>query len=227
MAVDWFPYFLHPERVQQDFPTGQAHTLSDEQRLAAVDILQGLFSSSNFREYIISAYPGLRDGPGATSGKYLGPTPPSTPTSDSFLDTTQAAAAGEGGRSLRRHGQCSAVVTDDAGMPAESLGAALQRAGMAALSQRQERLLMVAHRLSLAVGFFSAEEVERAVHATLRFVYYMHVLENTAEGKEAQRRAELGFRRWWVRAAYREEEAGLALEVERSARMDAHLRALQ
>ncbi|KAJ1643225.1 hypothetical protein LPJ64_004988 [Coemansia asiatica] len=236
MKVDWFPYFLHPERLQSDFSTTQnsAGVLwtagSKEQRDAGVQVLHGILGSSNFKEHIISSYPTLREPPSqqhrqhhqhhkqhtTDQSGYSGPTPPSTPTPEAM-----ARGTGDLG-GLRRVGQCSQFSLDSSGMPNQSLSEALRAGGLPELTAKQERLLNMAATLTELLDF-SVEEIERAVHATLRFIYFLYMLEynrdKTENVKEAVR---LSFSRWVVRAAYREEEIGLSLDAECSAGMDAN-----
>ncbi|KAJ2322838.1 hypothetical protein IWW51_004043, partial [Coemansia sp. RSA 2702] len=88
------------------------------------------------------------------------------------------------------------------------------------LSARQERLLGVADKLTELIGF-DVEDIEASVHATIRFVYYLHLLESSG-GKECANEHQFQYRRWTVRAAYREEEVGLTMQVESSAAIDAN-----
>ncbi|KAJ2371730.1 hypothetical protein GGI05_007768, partial [Coemansia sp. RSA 2603] len=79
------------------------------------------------------------------------------------------------------------------------------------LTARQLRLLDVAAALD-ALVHFRVEEIESAVHATLRFMFFLHVLAQPHAQSAANTVAQ--YRRWTVRAAYREEEIGLTLSVD-------------
>ncbi|KAJ2706967.1 hypothetical protein FB645_001108 [Coemansia sp. IMI 203386] len=255
MKVDWFPYFLHPERLQQDFSTAQESSGalwtagSKEQRDAGIQVLHGLLGSSNFKEHIISSYPTLREPPsqlhqhqhhqhrssqqqkqqqqqheqhplGTDQSGYSGPTPPSTPTPESMANGSNDISG------FRRVGQCSQFTLDGDGMPNQSLAEILKADGQSELTSKQERLLGLAATLTELLDF-SVEEIERAVHATLRFIYYLYMLEHSKEKPESIREAvKLSYSRWIVRAAYREEEIGLSMDAECSAGMDANSRVI-
>ncbi|KAJ2417270.1 hypothetical protein GGI10_000330 [Coemansia sp. RSA 2530] len=219
-GVDWFTYFLHPERLDSEFGSQNRGV---EQREAGVQVLHGLLGTSNFREYVISAYPTLRDAHGQQpSEKYAGPTPPSTPKSPGV-------GAGPGDIShVSRMGQCSRFsVSPVSGLPNDSLSAVLRLNELPELSARQERLLKVARQLGLLLRF-DVEEVERAVHATIRFMYYLKLLSNNGgeEGSDVPDDTRFQIHRWIVRSAYREEDIGLTMEVERSKAMDVSCQAL-
>ncbi|KAJ2751810.1 hypothetical protein GGI19_004247 [Coemansia pectinata] len=219
--VDWFTYFLHPERLDADFGQQSNNVM---QREAGVQVLRGLLGTSNFREYVISAYPTLRDAHGQPSSqKYSGPTPPSTPKSPN------SGGAGSGDIShISRMGQCSRFsVSPVTGLPSDNLTAVLKLNELPELSARQERLLMVAKQLSLLVRF-DVEEVETAVHATVRFMYYLNLLPDNVgdEGGNIPDDTRFQIHRWIVRSAYREEDIGLSMEVERSKAMDVSCREL-
>ncbi|PIA19705.1 hypothetical protein COEREDRAFT_5517 [Coemansia reversa NRRL 1564] len=207
-SVDWFSYFLHPGKLQSDFgvqSTAPLWTTALERREMGVHVLQGLLGTNNFREFVLSAYPSLGDlhGQQQVTERYSGPTPPSTPLA-------LGSSIGDGGdiNSARRIGQCSRfTMSPESGLPAESLATVLKSNNLPALSNRQERLLNIADNLTTLIGF-EVEEVELAVHATIRFIYYMHLLENSNVGEHQYQ-----YRRWTVRAAYREEEVGLTMEV--------------
>ncbi|KAJ1844759.1 hypothetical protein LPJ73_005064, partial [Coemansia sp. RSA 2703] len=206
---DWFPYFLHPERLQEEF--GGNHDVSAAQRTAAVDVLRGLLGSSNFRAHILSSYPSLRQPANHhDQAQYTGPTPPSTPR----MQPADALGAGDPAaavHSVRRVGQCTYFTMDAQGMPNETLSQALQTHAHGELTARQLRLLDVAAALD-ALMHFSVEEIESAVHATLRFMFFLHVLAQPHAQSAANTVAQ--YRRWTVRAAYREEEIGLTLSVD-------------
>ncbi|KAJ2431662.1 hypothetical protein GGF41_000437, partial [Coemansia sp. RSA 2531] len=219
--VDWFTYFLHPERLDSDFGQQSDNTVKRED---GVQVLRGLLSTSNFREYVISAYPTLRDAHGqASSQKYSGPTPPSTPKSPS----SGVASSGDISH-ISRMGQCSRFsVSPGTGLPSDSLAAVLKINELPELSTRQERLLMVAKQLGSLLKF-DVEEVESAVHATIRFMYYLNLLPFNVgdEGGHIPDDTRFQIHRWIVRSAYREEDIGLSMEVERSKAMDISCREL-
>ncbi|KAJ1729911.1 hypothetical protein LPJ61_003293, partial [Coemansia biformis] len=222
--VDWFSYLLHPESLHADFgpqSLGARWETPSARREAGAQVLQGLLSANNFRDYVLSAYPAIGDMPGRPGEKYAGPTPPSTPLSPAAggADTADAEAT-------RRIGQCARFsMSPETGLPSEQLEDVLRGSGLPELSARQDRLLGIADTLTGLVGF-GVEDIEGAVHATVRFMYYLHLLESKdAGGSESERQFQ--YRRWAVRAAYREEEAGLALEVESSLAMDANCRHLK
>ncbi|KAI9505257.1 hypothetical protein GGI25_002174 [Coemansia spiralis] len=208
--IDWFTYYLHPETLQQDFdlqsPTQRWAQVPQERREAGVKILHGLLGTSHFREYIISAYPMLS---GSQSHKYTGPTPPSTPRSpldDSMVDISSAG----------RIGQCSRfAMSADTGLPRESLATVLKENELPELSTKQKRLLMVASVLTELVGF-DVENVESAVHSAIRFIYYMFLLESNRSMDDVQ----FQYRRWMIRAAYREEDKGLSMAVDMDAGLE-------
>ncbi|KAJ1949478.1 hypothetical protein FBU59_001127 [Linderina macrospora] len=117
-----------------------------------------------------------------------------------------------------RIGQCSRfTVSPETGLPSEPLRSVLKANNLPTLSAKQDRLLSVARDLTLLVKF-NVEEIERTVHATLRFIYYMHLVES-CRGEDGYAECEFQFRRWWVRSAYREEDIGLTLEVPKDASM--------
>ncbi|KAJ2741953.1 hypothetical protein GGI20_004820 [Coemansia sp. BCRC 34301] len=225
--VDWFTYFLHPERLGTDFgPQGSSSggggggggtlrwSSSNEQRAAGVQVLRGLLSPSNFREYIISAYPTLRDAHGQPSQKYTGPTPPSTPKSPGNGTANSADVS-----HISRMAQCSRFgVSPATGLPSDSLSAVLSANDLPELSARQERLLAVSKQLNSLLQF-DVEEVESAVHATIRFIYYLSMVPDGAGNIPSDVRFQV--HRWIVRSAYREEDIGLSMEVERTPAMDA------
>ncbi|KAJ2016030.1 hypothetical protein GGI14_003900 [Coemansia sp. S680] len=219
--VDWFTYFLHPERLDSDFGQQSDNTVKRED---GVQVLRGLLSTSNFREYVISAYPTLRDAHGqASSQKYLGPTPPSTPKSPG----SGVASSGDISH-ISRMGQCSRFsVSPGTGLPSDNLAAVLKLNELPELSTRQERLLMVAKQLGSLLKF-DVEEVESAVHATIRFMYYLNLLPFNVgdEGGHIPDDTRFQIHRWIVRSAYREEDIGLSMEVERSKAMDISCREL-
>ncbi|KAJ2768404.1 hypothetical protein IWQ56_002952 [Coemansia nantahalensis] len=219
-GTDWFTYFLHPERLPADFGPQCADgrwESPEAQHAAAIQVLQGLLSANNFRDYVLSAYPAIGDQPGRSTERYTGPTPPSTPRSPAG----GAAAAAADDRPMQRIGQCARFgMAPETGLPAEPLAAVLRASGLPGLSARQARLLAVASALTGLVGF-EVEDVEGAVHATIRFIYYLHMLESGDVGGSASER-QFQYRRWTVRAAYREEEAGLSLEVEGGPAMEAN-----
>ncbi|KAJ2835296.1 hypothetical protein FBU31_001663, partial [Coemansia sp. 'formosensis'] len=133
--VDWFTYFLHPEKLDTDFGQQNNNVVPRE---AGVKVLGGLLSTSNFREYVISAYPTLRDAHGQQSSqKYTGPTPPSTPKSPCN------GGVGPGDIShISRMGQCSRFsVSPATGLPSDNLAAVLKVNELPEFSARQERLL--------------------------------------------------------------------------------------
>ncbi|KAJ2080698.1 hypothetical protein H4R24_002889 [Coemansia sp. RSA 988] len=208
-SVDWFSYFLHPEKLQSDFGIQSATplwTTAVERREKGVHVLQGLLGTNNFREYVLSAYPSLSGlhGHQQLAEKYTGPTPPSTPLAldSNISDVTDI-------NSVRRIGQCSIfTMSPETGLPTEKLGDVLKSNGLPALSSRQERLLSIADNLTMLIGF-EVEEIELAIHATIRFMYYMHLLESSNVDENQYQ-----YRRWIVRAAYREEEIGLTMDVE-------------
>ncbi|KAJ2610913.1 hypothetical protein H4S08_003411 [Coemansia sp. RSA 1365] len=220
-SVDWFSYFLHPEKLQSDFgvqSTAPLWTTALERREMGVHVLQGLLGTNNFREFVLSAYPSLGDlhGQQQVTEKYSGPTPPSTPLA------LGSSIGNEGDiNSARRIGQCSRfTMSPKSGLPAESLANVLKSNNLPALSNRQERLLNIADNLTTLIGF-EVEEVELAVHATIRFIYYMHLLENSNVDEHQYQ-----YRRWTVRAAYREEEVGLTMEVEDDPALEINCRQL-
>ncbi|KAJ2490616.1 hypothetical protein IWW37_002990 [Coemansia sp. RSA 2050] len=219
-GVDWFTYFLHPERLDSEFGP---QSKGAGQREAGVQVLHGLLSTSNFREYVISAYPTLRDAHGQQPlEKYTGPMPPSTPKSPS-------GGAGSGDISnVSRMGQCSRFsVSPVSGLPSDGLPAVLKLNELPELSTRQERLLKVARQLGLLLRF-DVEEVETAVHATIRFMYYLSLLPDNAgeESGDIPDDTRFQIHRWIVRSAYREEDIGLTMEVERNKAMDISCQAL-
>lgn len=210
--VDWFSYFLHPEKIDQDFNVVQWSS-PYERKAAALQVLGGLVSTSHFREFVIGAYPTLRDAHGQQQPlQYTGPTPPSTP----IASPGGPAADGSGVNSLQRVGQCSCLdVSRDTGLPnsEQSLSGILKTNGLPDLSAKQLRLLDIARQLSGLVQF-EVEDVEANIHATIRFIYYMHLLQPRENHSISHlEQSQLHFRRWYVRAAYREEEVGLALDV--------------
>ncbi|KAJ2507591.1 hypothetical protein IWW47_001037, partial [Coemansia sp. RSA 2052] len=222
--ADWFTYFLHPERLDADFGPQSSSSSdtprwssSNERRAAGVQVLRGLLSSSNFREYIISAYPTLRDAHGQSSQKYAGPTPPSTPKSPS----NGGVGAGSADVSnISRMAQCSRFsVSPATGLPSDNLAAVLKLNDLPELSARRARLLAAAKQLCSLLRF-DVEEVESAVHATIRFMYYLNLLplDSTSDISSDTR---FQIHRWIVRSAYREEDIGLSMEVERTPAMDA------
>ncbi|KAI8320426.1 hypothetical protein GQ54DRAFT_312701 [Martensiomyces pterosporus] len=223
-SVDWFSYFLHPDRLREDFghqSSTPRWSSPGERRTAGIHVLRGLLGTSNFREFVISAYPAFRDAHGQRLLSYSGPTPPSTPISPSVggLDTTDI-------KSISRIGQCSRFsMSPDTGLPKERLAAVIKSSELPELSARQQRLLSVARDLAALVGF-DVEEVEMAVHATIRFIYYLHLLE-TATDDEHRSECEFQYRRWTVRSAYREEDIGLTMEVAHSSAMQVNCRKLE
>ncbi|KAJ2556089.1 hypothetical protein EV175_002121 [Coemansia sp. RSA 1933] len=213
-TVDWFTYYLHPERLHQDFD-GQNTTqpwghVAKERHAAGVKVLQGLFGTGHFQEYIISAYPELSKGT-----TYTGPTPPSTPHETSI---------GEVG-SVGRVGQCARFgMASDTGLPSNPLTSVLRANELPELSTKQRRLLSMATTLTNLVGF-TVEDIEGAVHAAVRFVYYLYLLENSNGAASDEHRFQ--YRRWTVRAAYREEEAGMIMCVERGTGIDVNCKQLK
>ncbi|KAJ2827551.1 hypothetical protein GGI24_002615 [Coemansia furcata] len=120
-------------------------------------------------------------------------------------------------------GQCSRFsVSPATGLPSDSLAAVLKVNELPEFSARQERLLKVAKQLSSLLTF-DVEEVETAVHATIRFIYYLNLLPDSAgdAGGDVSDETRFQIHRWIVRSAYREEDIGLSMEVERSKAMDA------
>ncbi|KAJ2715267.1 hypothetical protein H4R19_001293 [Coemansia spiralis] len=225
-SADWFSYFLHPETLPADFgPQCAAGRWESEEarHAAAIQVLHGLLSANNFRDYVLSAYPAIGDQPGHPAEKYTGPTPPSTPRSP----------AGGGGRGTasydgptQRIGQCARfTMSPSSGLPTEPLATVLKASGLPELSARQVRLLTVACTLTGLVEF-EVEDIEGAVHATIRFLYYLHLLESSDEAGSVNER-QFQYRRWTVRAAYREEEAGLVLEIENERAIDSNCRHLR
>ncbi|KAJ2323674.1 hypothetical protein GGI00_005557, partial [Coemansia sp. RSA 2681] len=221
--ADWFTYFLHPERLDADFGPQSSSSdtprwsSSNERRAAGVQVLRGLLSSSNFREYIISAYPTLRDAHGQSSQKYAGPTPPSTPKSPS---NGGVGASSADVSNISRMAQCSRFsVSPATGLPSDNLAAVLKLNDLPELSARQARLLAAAKQLCSLLRF-DVEEVESAVHATIRFMYYLNLLPSDSTG-DISSDTRLQIHRWIVRSAYREEDIGLSMEVERTPAMDA------
>ncbi|KAJ2663331.1 hypothetical protein IWW48_001433 [Coemansia sp. RSA 1200] len=219
--IDWFGYYLHPETLQRDFDL-QSSTQSwarvpSERHECGVKLLRGLFGTGNFREYIISAYPSLADTQGSQRGEYRGPTPPSTP----LAPVDSGSGGGRPGdlNTIGRMGQCARFTIDsETGLPAESLATVIRTSGLPELTAKQRRLLVVARQLSLLVGF-TVEDIEASIHATVRFVYYLYLLEgNGNETCTAEDR--LQYRRWTVRSAYREEEVGISLDVPRGTGID-------
>ncbi|KAJ2845474.1 hypothetical protein IWW36_004768, partial [Coemansia brasiliensis] len=214
--VDWFTYFLHPETLQQDFGpqiTTQKWTTAAERQQAGLQVLQGLLSANNFRDFVISAYPSIGDLHHDTRlEKY---TPPSTP-----LSPQDGGFKGETSTSWRV-GQCSRFPIDEnTGLPSKSLAQTLKDSKLPELTAHQERLLGVADKLTELVRF-DVEQIESSVHATIRFMYYLHLLESF-ENKDTVDEYRFQYRRWCVRSAYREEEVGLSLEVERSTAMESN-----
>ncbi|KAJ2401149.1 hypothetical protein GGI23_001584 [Coemansia sp. RSA 2559] len=226
--ADWFTYYLHPEKLQQDFDlqstTQRWAQVPKERHDAGVKILSGLFGTGHFREYIISAYPSLADIQGTRGTKYTGPTPPSTPQ----MPSTEGAngGSGEGLHSISRVGQCTRFeMASDSGLPSASLGAVLKANELPELSTKQRRLLLVAKKLTWLVGF-TVEDIEASIHATVRFIYYLYILEGSEAG-DAMEDHRFQYRRWTVRSAYREEEAGLTLEVPRGTGIDVNCEKLK
>ncbi|KAJ1955707.1 hypothetical protein EC988_001736, partial [Linderina pennispora] len=129
------------------------------------------------------------------------------------MSPTMGPGAGTGDIAhMARIGQCSRfAVSPETGLPSDTLHSVLKANGLPPLSAKQDRLLSVARDLTLLVKF-NVEEIERTVHATLRFVYYMYLIES-CKGKGGFAECEFQFRRWWIRSAYREEDIGLTLDV--------------
>ncbi|KAJ2516157.1 hypothetical protein H4217_004760 [Coemansia sp. RSA 1939] len=217
--IDWFGYYLHPETLQRDFDL-QSSTqpwarVPSERHACGVKLLRGLFGTGNFREYIISAYPSLADTQGSQRGEYRGPTPPSTP----LAPVDSGSGRPDDLNTVGRMGQCARFTIDsETGLPAESLATVIRGSGLPELTAKQRRLLVVARQLSLLVGF-AVEDIEASIHATVRFVYYLYLLEGSGnEPCTAENR--LQYRRWAVRSAYREEEIGISLDVPRGTGID-------
>ncbi|KAJ2718731.1 hypothetical protein GGI07_005615 [Coemansia sp. Benny D115] len=91
-------------------------------------------------------------------------------------------------------------------MPHQTLAEALLQSGLAELTTKQRRILGLVVELS-ALLEFTNEEVEASVHSSLRFMYYLSLLESGQEG------AEIAYRRWTVRSMYREEELGISTVI--------------
>ncbi|KAJ2005236.1 hypothetical protein GGI04_002325 [Coemansia thaxteri] len=125
-------------------------------------------------------------------------------------------------------GQCSRFnVSSVNGLPQDTLSSVLRDNELPELNSRQERLLAVSKRLSTLMQF-EVEEVEAAVHATIRYIYYLNLVDECAHKKcDPLGDFRFEYRRWFVRSAYREEEIGLTMEVERSDAMDVNCQALE
>ncbi|KAJ1868668.1 hypothetical protein LPJ55_005840 [Coemansia sp. RSA 990] len=208
--IDWFTYFLHPESLKDFELTSQKWTVAAERQQAGLQVLQGLLCANNFRDFVTSAYPSIGD---LHRHDTLKSTPPSTP-----LSSQDGGFAGE---TLWRVGQCSRFEMDETtGLPKKTLSQTLKDNSLPELTAHQKRILGIASKLTELVGF-DVEQIEANVHATIRFIYYLHLLESLANTDNIDEHR-FQYRRWCIRSAYREEEVGLSLEVESSPAMESN-----